>query len=94
MWLRSLNRESKKIIGADIKTVQFGWPLGMPLVRKLESDISEVRSTLPSSIARVLVTINRGTVVLLHGFIKKSQKTPARDLALARTRLKMLQEES
>ena len=93
-WLRSLNRESKKIIGADIKTVQFGRPLGMPLVRKLESDIWEVRSTLPSSIARVLVTINRGTVVLLHGFIKKSQKTPARDLALARTRLKMLQEES
>ncbi len=93
-WLHSLNRESKKVIGADIKTVQFGWPLGMPLVRKLESNIWEVRSTLPSSIARVLVTIDQGTVVLLHGFIKKSQKTPARDLALARTRLKMLQEKS
>ena len=63
-------------------------------MRKLESNIWEVRSTLPSSIARVLVTIDQGTVVLLHGFIKKSQKTSARDLALARTRLKMLQEES
>ena len=92
-WLRSLDRESKKIIGADIKTVQFGWPIGMPTVRKLDSDLWEVRSILPGSIARTIFTVYDGTVLLLHGFIKKSQKTPARDLALARSRLNMVQEE-
>ena len=92
-WLRVLGREEKKIIGADIKTVQFGWPLGMPLVRKLEGDLWEVRSTLAHSIARILFTVYEGDVLLLQGFIKKSQKTPARDLALARSRLKILREE-
>ena len=91
-WLRSLNRETKKIIGANIKTVQFGWPLGMPLVRKLDSGLWEIRSTLPNSIARVLFTVHDSTVLLLHGFIKKSQKTPTKDLNVARARLKMLQE--
>ncbi|MCY3736853.1 MAG: type II toxin-antitoxin system RelE/ParE family toxin [Gemmatimonadaceae bacterium] len=60
----------------SIKTLQFGWPLGVPLVRKLESDLWEVRSTLPNSIARVVFTVYDGTILLLHGFIKKSQKTP------------------
>ena len=91
-WLRSLDRESKRIIGEDIKTLQFGWPLGMPLARKLESDLWEVRSTLPNSIARVVFTVFDGTILLLHGFIKKSQKTPASDLALARSRLTMIRE--
>ncbi len=93
VWLRSLDRETKKIIGEDIKTVQFGWPLGMPLVRKLDSDLWEIRSTLPNSIARVLFTVYDGTVILLHGFIKKSQKIPVRDLTLAHSRLTMLREE-
>ena len=91
-WLRSLDREAKKVIGADIKTAQFGWPLGMPLVRKLESDLWEVRSTLPNSMARVVFTVYDGTILLLHGFIKKSEKIPASDLTLARSRLTMLRE--
>ncbi len=89
-WLRDLNRESKKAIGEDIKTVQFGWPVGMPIVRKIERDLWEVRSTLPGLIARVFITVH-GVIVLLHGFIKKSLKTPKRDLTLALSRLRSLQ---
>lgn len=92
-WLKSLPYEEKKIIGQDIKTIQFGWPLGMPLVRKLDKNIWEVRSNLPNRIARILFTISGDKMVLLHGFIKKSQKTPANDLELAKHRLKLLGEE-
>ncbi len=90
-WLKSLPREHRRIIGEDIKTVQFGWPLGMPLVRKLDRALWEVRIRLPDGIARVLITAGQGRMILLHGFIKKSQKTPADDLALAKTRLRLLQ---
>jgi phage-related protein len=80
--------EERKAIGNDVKTVQFGWPLGMPLVRKFEPGLWEVRSSLTNGIARVLFTVLGDIMVLLHGFIKKSQKTPQRDLALARKRLR------
>jgi len=86
-WLKSLGNDDRKIIGEDIKTVQFGWPLGMPLVRKMETDLWEVRVQLPYRIARVLFTAQDRTMILLHGFIKKSQKTPAADLNVARKRL-------
>jgi phage-related protein len=89
-WLHSLRMEEKRILGADIKTAQFGWPLGMPLVRKLEPGLWEVRSNLPAGIARVLFTVEGDTMILLHGFIKKSQKTPLDDLQLARERFKQL----
>lgn len=89
-WLKSLPAEEKLIIGQDIKTVQFGWPLGMPVVRKLDKELWEVRSSLPNRIARVIFTVSGERMVLLHGFIKKTQKTPANDLALAKQRLKML----
>jgi phage-related protein len=89
-WLKSLPPEEKRIIGEDIKTVQFGWPLGMPVVRKMEPGLWEVRSRLPGRIARVLFTVKGGMMVLLHGFIKKSDKTPLDDLALARQRLAQL----
>jgi phage-related protein len=89
-WLKSLPREERKIIGEDIKTVQFGWPLGMPLVRKLDAGLWEVRSRLAGRVARIFFAANAGRMILLHGFIKKSQKTPAGDLALAKNRLRML----
>jgi phage-related protein len=89
-WLLSLPRAERRAIGEDIKTVQFGWPLGMPLVRKIDGGLWEVRSRLPEGIARVFFTTGRDRLILLHGFIKKSQKTPADDLHLARTRLKLL----
>ena len=86
-WLRSLPRAEKKIIGEDIKTVQYGWPLGMPLVRKIEAGLWEIRSDLGNRIARVLFTVQGNVMLLLHGFIKKSQKIPASDLRLAKQRL-------
>src|SRR5438309_11453187 len=89
-WLKSLQREERRIIGEDIKTVQFGWPLGMPLVRKLDKSLWEVRSRLPDRIARVIFATREGRMILLHGFVKKSQKTPREDLELAKTRLRLL----
>lgn len=86
-WLRSLQKNEKKQIGEDIKTVQFGWPLGMPLVEKLDRDLWEVRSKLRNKISRVIFTVHEKHVVLLHGFIKKSQKTPIEDLELAQRRV-------
>jgi phage-related protein len=86
-WLKSLEKDDRKTIGEDIKLVQFRWPLGMPLVRKMEAGLWEVRSHLNGGrIARVLFTAKKGEMVLLHGFIKKSQKTPTKDLQLARKR--------
>jgi phage-related protein len=89
-WLKSLSHADKKLIGEDIKTVQFGWPIGMPLVRKLGSDIWEVRTRLKDKIARILFTVFDNQIILLHGFIKKTQKTQADDLNLAIMRLKQL----
>jgi phage-related protein len=89
-WLKALDAHDRKTIGADIKTVQFGWPLGMPLVRKMSNDLWEVRIRLPGRIARVLFTVYEGEMVLLHGFIKKTQQTPKDDLELAKNRLRQL----
>lgn len=86
-WLRELPREDKRKIGEDIKTAQLGWPLGMPLIRKIEKDLWEVRTRLESGIARVFFTVDGEYMILLHGFIKKSQKTPQHELKTALTRL-------
>lgn len=91
-WLKSLEQVDRKSIGEDIKTVQFGWPLGMPLVRKLETNLWEVRSNLKDRIARAVFTVHDNTMILLHGFIKKAQKPPATDLNMARKRLAELKE--
>ncbi len=88
--MKSLSHVDKKLIGEDIKTVQFGWSIGMPLVRKLGSDIWEVRTHLKDKIARVLFTVFENQIVLLHGFIKKTQKTQMADLNLAIMRLKQV----
>ncbi|RLD02954.1 MAG: type II toxin-antitoxin system RelE/ParE family toxin, partial [Chloroflexi bacterium] len=73
-WLQSLSSVHKKAIGEDIKTIQFGWPLGMPLVEKIKPFLWEVRSRVPDGIARVLFTIDGNIMILLHGFIKKTKK--------------------
>ena len=82
----------KKAIGEDIKTVQFGWPLGMPLVKKLQPYLWEVRSKVPDGIARVLFTIDGKMMILLHGFIKKTRKIPQKEINTAKSRLKQYQE--
>jgi phage-related protein len=90
-WLLSLPPAERQIIGTDLLDVQYSWPIGMPLVRKLDTDLWEVRSDLGDRIARVLFTIEETTLVALHGFIKKSQRTPKDDLNLAKKRLQTLQ---
>ena len=87
-WLRGLPKEDCKIIGADILTVQYAWPVGKPLVDHLGEGIWEVRSRLHNRIARTLFAMVDQEIVLLHGFIKKSQKTPADELVLASKRKK------
>ena len=82
-WLKELPKNERKRIGEDIMTVQFRWPLGMPLVDHLGSGIWEVLSKLPTRIARTLFFVHEGEIVLLHGFIKKTKKTPQEDRALA-----------
>ena len=93
-WLKSLPAIERKVIGEDIKTVQLGWPLGMPLVRNLGDGIWEVRTKLENRIVRVLFALDQSTMVLLHGFIKKQQTTPKPDLNLAKDRLKQLKRRS
>lgn len=89
-WLKLLPAIDRKVIGEDMKTVQFGWPLGMPLVRSMGGGIWEVRIRLENRIARVLFVLDGSTMVLLHGFIKKTQATAQPDLDLAKDRLKQL----
>ena len=89
-WLRDLSRDNRKTLGEDIKTLQFGWPVGMPLARKMDVDLWELRSTISSGIARTFFTVYQKKIVLLHGFVKKSRKTPSNELATAKCRLNKL----
>ena len=88
-WILGLSADDRKLIGQDIQKVEFGWPLGMPYCRSLGNGLWEVRSDLmDGKIGRVVFCMARGRMVLLHGFIKKTQKTPATDLKLALKRMK------
>jgi|SRR5579859_231905 len=84
-WLKGLSPEDRKRTGEDIKTVEFGWPIGMPVCKPLGDALYEVRTRLAQNrIARVLFYIDvKSRMVLLHRFIKKTQKTPQEDLELA-----------
>ena len=92
-WLKDFPKADRQAIGEDIKTAQYGWPLGMPLIRKMGRGLWEVRSNISSGIARVLFTVIDKTMFLLHGFVKKSQKTPQDDLDTAQRRLKKVEKE-
>jgi phage-related protein len=92
-WLRSLPVEDRRVIGTDLATIQIGWPVGMPLCRSLGGGLWEARSTLPSRrIARLLFLISDGRIGIVHGFIKKTQRTPLDDLELSRKRMKEMME--
>lgn len=93
-WLLSLPEQDRKAIGTDIKTVEYGFPIGMPTCRPMKDGLFEVRTNLESNrIARVLFFINDGKMILLHGFIKKSQTTPVPDLNIAKQRQKEVKNE-
>ena len=85
-WLKRLAKEDCKAIGADVLSVQYAWPVGKPLVDNLGDGIWEVRSRLDNRIARTLFAVIDQEIVLLHGFIKKQQKTPQDELELAKKR--------
>jgi phage-related protein len=88
-WLKNLPQADRRILGEDIKDVEFAWPLGLPLVRSLGRELWEVRSSLTNGrIARVIFCVSDGQMVLLHGFIKKTQKTPPHEIELALRRMK------
>jgi phage-related protein len=86
-WLRGLHEADRNAIGQDLMRVQYRWPVGMPLCRPMGDGLWELRSDLPGNrIARVMFSTREGKILLLHGFIKKTQKTLDDDLALARRR--------
>jgi phage-related protein len=86
-WLKSLEKADRVAIGEDIADVEFEWPIGLPICRPLGNGLYEVRTTLKDRIARVIFAIEGSNMVILHGFIKKSQSTPKPELDLARKRL-------
>jgi len=85
-WLKAMDPNDRRLVGEDIKTVEFGWPIGMPTCRPLGGSLHELRTSLPGNrIVRVFFYIDRKErMVLLHGIVKKSQTTPTPDLELAR----------
>ena len=85
-WLLDLSPDKRKSLGEDIKAIEIAWPIGLPLVRKLDTNLWEVRTKLPNQISRVFFTIVQDMMVLLHAIIKKTQKTPQKDLELAKRR--------
>lgn len=87
-WLLSLSRDDRREIGKDIAYVQYKWPIGKPRVDHLRGGVWEVRSRLANRIARVLFAVDGQEIVLLHGFIKKTQRTPSTDMELAERRWK------
>jgi phage-related protein len=86
-FILGLTREDRKEIGSDIFTVQKGFPLGLPLVEKLDIDLWEIRSHISEGICRIFFTIHQETIILLHGFVKKSQKIPLKEIKTAKGRL-------
>jgi len=90
-WLKTLGESDRRIVGQDIATAEYGWPVGMPVCRSLGKGLYEIRSDLSHGrIARVIFCVAEEKMVLLHGFIKKTQKTPKADLNLALKRMKEL----
>ncbi len=92
-WLKALPQEERSKIGQDLMRLQFRWPVGMPLCRPLGKGLWEVRTSLESRReARVLFCHHGGALVLLHGFVKKTQAIPANELRLAALRQKDIQD--
>ncbi len=88
-WLKALEAEDRLAVGQDLMRAQWRWPVGMPLCRAMGHGLWEMRTELPSNrIARVSICLDEGALVALRAFIKKTQKTPDDEPALARKRQK------
>jgi phage-related protein len=86
-----LTLDERKAVGKDVRTVEYGWPIGMPVCKDLKNGLLEVRTELPGRICRILFSIHGKRMVLLHGFVKKTQKTPQRELDTALERKRHLE---
>ena len=82
------DQQDGKVIGTDLLRVQEQWPIGMPVCRSLGKGLWEVRTDT----ARVLCCVREERIGMVHGFIKKTQKTTAADLELARKRMKEMKQ--
>lgn len=91
-WINSFDKDDAKKIGHSLMVVQYRWPLGMPWVKNLEKGLWEIRINLPNRIIRIICMAKGGMLILLHGFVKKSQKTPAREIDIARKRKKIFEQ--
>ena len=89
-WLKAMDTKDRRLVGEDIKTVEFGWPVGMPTCRLMGDGLFEVRTRLPENrMVRVFFYIDRRQrMVLLHGIVKKTRTTPDADLNLARQNMR------
>ncbi|RZI98073.1 MAG: type II toxin-antitoxin system RelE/ParE family toxin [Brevundimonas sp.] len=90
-WLRSFEKPDRAVLGVDLLTLQIGFPLGLPLCRPLRGGLWEVRSSLAGNREARMIFFHDAkakALVIVHGFVKKSQKTPKSDLELALTRMK------
>lgn len=88
-WLRSLGKDERAVIGTDLRTVQMGFPLGMPVCRPLGDGLYEVRSSLPTRKEARLILFQEGDdLVVVAGFIKKTQATPKVEIERSRSRRK------
>lgn len=89
-WLHELSKEDRQIIGRDIKKIQIDWPVDNLLVKPLGNKLWEIRSRLDNRTSRIIFVFYDSQIILLHGFIKKTQKTPPQELDLALKRSKLL----
>ncbi|NER23912.1 MAG: type II toxin-antitoxin system RelE/ParE family toxin [Symploca sp. SIO1C2] len=91
-WLKSLGADERRAIGNNIRTLEYGWPIGMPICKPLRRGLFEVRTNLQDRIARVIFCIHENNILLLHGFIKKTEKISDSDLSLALDRKQKLEQ--
>ena len=91
-WLKDFNKEDRKIIDRDIKYIQYSWPWKMPLIKSLGDGLMEIRTKLKDKQARIFFILHDGAIVLLHGFIKKTQKTPKNEMEIALKRAKLIKQ--
>jgi phage-related protein len=89
-WLKAMDPQDRRLVGEDIKTVEFGWPVGKPTCRPMGDGLCEVRTRLPGNrMVRIFFYIDRRQrMVLLHGIVKKTRATPDADLDLARRNMR------
>jgi phage-related protein len=94
-WLKGdLTPTERQLVGQDVRTAEYGWPIGMPACRPLGDGLHEVRTNLPNGIARVMFYVDaQQRMVLLHGFVKKTQATPNAEMKIARRRKAMHEKE-